>query len=77
MEYLQDDKGNKSSKRLFGTVLCSVAIVMHICLFIFSLYHTVADTSTAFNVSLSLLTAGLGLFGITGIEKIMVKKDAE
>lgn len=66
--FLRASDGGKSSKRLWGTILCSIACIMAVVLFVFSLYKPVVDSRTAFDVMITTLTAGCGLLGFTLLE---------
>jgi hypothetical protein len=61
--YLVGADGGKSSKRLCGCVLCGIGCVMAIILFVFSLWHTVVDSKTAFDVMCSVFATGGSLLG--------------
>ena len=67
--FLQDESGNKSSKRLIGIILSSVGGALCLALFIFSLFKPVGDPETAKYCCFTLLGAGVGLLGAGVIEK--------
>ena len=67
--FLQDSKGNKSSKRLWGSILLSIGIVFSVILFVYSLYEGAADASTALGIINMFLIAGGSLLGIGVFEK--------
>ena len=76
MKLLQDHKGKKSSKRLYGSILISAGITFAIITYIFALFWGLKDPSTALNiVQLFLVTGGClvgsGVFenGIININK--------
>ena len=46
-KFLQDSKGNQSSKRLWGSILLGSGIIFSIILFAYSLYQGAADAATA------------------------------
>ena len=67
--FLQDIQGNKSSKRLWGSILLGVGILFAIVLFIYSLSKGAADAATALGVINMFLIAGGGLLGIGVFER--------
>ncbi len=71
---LEDSKGNRSSKRIFGAILITVALLCSITLFIISLLSGAPDANTAISVINMLLIAGGGLLGIGVFEKGIAKK---
>jgi len=68
MTTLQDAHGNKSSKRLWGTILLAVGLTMHTVLFVFAIQWGVKDPATASGVASTLVLAGSGLLGIGVVE---------
>jgi len=68
-KFLQDSKGNKSSKRLWGSILLSIGIAFSVILFVYSLYEGAADASTALGIINMFLIAGGSLLGIGVFEK--------
>ncbi len=68
-EFLQDSKGNKSSKRLWGSILLGSGIIFSIILFAYSLYQGAADAPTALGIINMFLIAGGSLLGIGVFEK--------
>ena len=70
-DFLQDSKGNKSSKRLWGSILLSIGIIFSVILFIFSVSVGVADPITAGNVINMFLISGSSLLGIGVLEKVI------
>jgi len=67
--YLQDSKGNKSSKRLWGSILLATGIIFSTILFAYSLYRGTADAATALGIINMFLIAGGSLLGIGVFEK--------
>jgi hypothetical protein len=61
---MQDQNGNKSSKRLAGISLLAGGGILGVTLFIYSLNKTVADPETASGVYQALLVAGGSLLGV-------------
>jgi len=74
-EYLQDSNGDKSSKRLFGSILLGIGIVMCAVLFSFSIVKPIGDPTTAKDIIQMVLTAGAGLLGLGVVEWFGKKKD--
>ena len=67
--FLQDSKGNKSSKRLWGSVLLGIGILFSTILFACSLYKGAEDATTALGIINMFLISGGGLLGIGVFEK--------
>ena len=67
--FLQDSEGNKSSKRLWGSILLGSGIIFSIILFAYSLYQGAADAATALGIINIFLIAGGSLLGIGVFEK--------
>lgn len=67
--FLQDCKGNKSSKRLWGSIILGVGLLFSITLFFYSLFKGAADASTALGIINIFLITGTGLLGIGIFEK--------
>jgi hypothetical protein len=68
MTTLQDSFGNKSSKRLWGTISLSIGVAMKIALFVCSLFIVVKDPATASTASDTLMYTGGALLGIGVVE---------
>tara|TARA_Y100000389_G_scaffold32442_1_gene27569 strand:- start:169 stop:402 length:234 start_codon:yes stop_codon:yes gene_type:complete len=68
-KFLTDSKGNKSSKRLWGSILLGSGIIFSIILFAYSLYQGAADAATALGIINMFLIAGGSLLGIGVFEK--------
>lgn len=73
-DYLQDSKGNKSSKRLCGSILLLMGVLFSIILFYFSLHKNASDPITAMNLINMFLISGGSLLGIGVFEKTISKK---
>jgi len=56
--YFQDSKGNKSSKRLCGSILLLLGVCFSMVLFYFSLYKNASDPITAMNLINMFLISG-------------------
>jgi len=67
--FLQDSKGNKSSKRLWGSILLTIGVMFSVILFAYSLYQGAADSATALGIINMFLIAGGSLLGIGVFEK--------
>ena len=67
--FLQDCQGNKSSKRLWGSILLGIGIIFSVILFAYSLYRGTADAATALGIINMFLISGGGLLGIGVFEK--------
>ena len=74
-DFLQDNHGNKSSKRLWGSIILGIAVVMAIVLFGYILYQIVADASTAKSIIDMFLITGGSLLGIGVLENGIFKKN--
>ena len=73
--FLQDSKGNKSSKRLWGSILLSIGIIFSAVLFYYSLYRGAVDAGTALGIINMFLISGSSLLGIGVFERgINIKK---
>ena len=68
-KFLQDSKGNQSSKRLWGSILLTIGIMFSVILFAYSLYQGAADAATALGIINMFLIAGGSLLGIGVFEK--------
>jgi multidrug transporter EmrE-like cation transporter len=71
--FLQDSQGNKSSKRLWGSILLFIGIVFSMILFGFSLVTGAKDASTALGIINIFLIAGGSMLGIGVFEKAIKK----
>jgi len=74
-EFLRDSFGNKSSKRIWGSIIIGLGAVAGICLFIMSVFFGgTGDPATAISIINSFLLFGGSLLGIGVIEKFAIKK---
>ena len=74
-EFLRDSFGNKSSKRIWGSIIIGLGSIAGICLFIMSVFFGgVGDPATAISIINSFLLFGGSLLGIGVIEKFAIKK---
>jgi hypothetical protein len=74
-EFLRDSFGNKSSKRIWGSIIIGLGAIAGICLFIMSVFFGGAgDPATAISIINSFLLFGGSLLGIGVIEKFAIKK---
>lgn len=67
--FLEDAKGNKSSKRLWGSIILGTGILFSVVLFFYSLSKGAADAATALGIINMFLISGGGLLGIGVFEK--------
>lgn len=74
-KFLEDSKGNKSSKRLWGSILLSIGIVFSSILFFYSLKSGAKDAATALGIINMFLISGGGLLGIGVFERITQQED--
>lgn len=72
-DFLQDSTGNKSSKRLWGSIILGVGIIFSIILFGFSIARGANDASTAMAIINMFLLAGSSLLGISIFENPLKK----
>ena len=61
--FLEDSQGNKSSKRIAGSILIGLGIIGAITLYIFSLFFGAKDSSTAMDIVQLFILSGSGLIG--------------
>lgn len=73
-KYLQDNQGNNSSKRLWGSIILGLGVFLGLNLFYFSLFVTVKDSSVALRVVEAFLAAGSALLGFGVFEHMRNKK---
>lgn len=67
--FLDDSNGNKSSKRLIGSVLVGCGLVMKFILFGWGIGHEFANELTELDgIADSLIYAGAGVLGIGVVE---------
>ncbi|MHA1540287.1 MAG: hypothetical protein ACTSXQ_07415 [Alphaproteobacteria bacterium] len=68
-QFLEDTHGNKSSKRLWGSILLGTGMSFSIVLFIYSLSKGAADAATTLGIINMFLISGGSLLGIGVFEK--------
>ena len=68
-KFLEDSKGNKSSKRLWGSILLTMGILFSTILFFYSLKTGAKDAATALGIINTFLISGSSLLGISVFEK--------
>jgi len=73
-QYLLDDAGKPSSKRLCGIALITVGLIMSIVMFSYSLMHDVIDDIAALSVIEYLFVTGGALLGISVFENFKIGK---
>ena len=71
---LEDKEGNKSSKRVWGSILLSTGIASSLVLFFVSLTKGAGDPTTAISIINAFLFSGSGLLGSTAFERLQIKK---
>lgn len=69
-EYLQDGKGNKSSKRLWGSICLGTGLLLGIGTFIVAIRSPEIDISQLSFVFYTIFGTGTGLLGIGVAEKL-------
>lgn len=72
-EFLQDNKGNRSSKRLSGISLIGIGAILSLILFTFSLINQPADADSAISIIKILLISGSSLLGVGVLEDAFKK----
>lgn len=68
-KYLEDVAGNKSSKRLWGSILFTVAIILAVYTVVASVALGTLIDNNVFNILMVLFTSGTSLLGIGTFEK--------
>lgn len=71
--FLQDSMGNKSSKRLWGSILLTSGLLFSAILFFYSLNKGAVDAPTALGIINMFLISGGGLLGIGVFENAISK----
>jgi hypothetical protein len=69
-DFLHDSSGNRSCKRLWGSVVLATGMIFAMILFGYSLSTGAQDPVTASSIINMFLIAGGGLLGISTFEKI-------
>jgi VIT1/CCC1 family predicted Fe2+/Mn2+ transporter len=74
-DFLRDSFGQRSSKRVWGSIIVGFGSMAGVCLFIVSVFFGGAgDPATAISIINSFLLFGGSLLGIGVIEKFAIKK---
>ncbi len=68
-KFLDDINGNKSSKRLWGSIVLSRGIILAVTLFMVSLFKCASDPTTAVKIINLCIVTGAGLLGVGIFEK--------
>ena len=76
-KFLEDSKGNKSSKRIWGSVLLGFGIIFASTLFVFSLKVGAKDAATASSIINMFLISGGSLLGIGIFENNKLNKPSK
>ena len=76
-KFLEDSKGNKSSKRLWGSILLITGILFSAILFFYSLKIGAKDAATALGIINMFLISGSGLLGIGVFEKVIKQEEGK
>jgi len=76
-KFLEDSRGNKSSKRLWGSILLTTGILFSAILFFYSLKTGAKDASTALGIINTFLISGSGLLGISVFEKAIKQEEGK
>jgi hypothetical protein len=76
-DYLCDHDGNKSSKRLWGTILLSNGILLKNAEWGIAIFKVAANAQMMMAASETLIYAGAALLGIGVAELFAKKKDKE
>ena len=66
-KFLQDDKGNLSSKRLYGSIYLALGAVLGIVAFGVALFRVVPDHAMIRDVLIAFTGTGLILLGFLGV----------
>jgi len=73
--YLEDNLGNKSSKRLWGSICFVYALLLSAILFYFTLINPEHTYAASLTIIQGFLIAGGSLLGIGVAEKLFNKRD--
>lgn len=69
MKMLEDSKGNTSSKRIWGSIILGLGMLLSVILFYFSIAKGAEDAATALGIINMFLISGSTLLGIGVFEK--------
>ena len=75
--FLQDSRGNSSSKRLWGSIILGLGVFMGVNLFYFAVFGKVNDSHTALIVVEAFLAAGSALLGFGVFERTVKNRGGE
>ena len=75
-KFLEDNHGNKSSKRLCGSILLGMGIVGSVVLFCKCFNTEIKDAQTALAIIQAFLTSGSALLGF-GVVEFFAKKPSD
>jgi hypothetical protein len=74
-KFLEDNHGNKSSKRLCGSIILGMGIVGSVVLFCKCFNTEIKDAQTALAIIQAFLTSGSALLGFGVVEFFAKKND--
>lgn len=72
-DFLEDSEGNKSSKRLLGSLCIGTGLVMSFMLFTYTLYYPSVNIDNSFHLIELVLGLGGLLLGLGVTEKFFKK----
>jgi len=72
--FLEAGDGQKSAKRLYGSILIILGITLHLITYYLSLFYIVNDTSTAVSIGNTFIGIGAGLLGLGIMDNIGIRK---
>lgn len=75
--FLDDNSGNRSSKRLFGAIILTVALLLSVFTVIWDVLHTNIDIPAAEKILEILFISGTSLLGFGVIENFAKPKKNE
>ena len=75
--FLQGMNGEKSSKRLWGSIILGLGVFLGVNLFYFAVFGKVNDSHTALIVVEAFLAAGSALLGFGVFERTVKNKSGE
>lgn len=71
---LQDSNGNKSSKRVVGSIVAGAGLLLLLSIGVASIFTIVKDPGTAMESGKTILIVGAGLLGVSVVEFFGAKK---